>query len=246
MVARHLAVLWTSALACAVGVAPGSALASGSFGLSPMRVELSVAVPTAVLTLSNPGDAPVSLQIQARAWTQVDGQDQQAPTSDLIFNPAAATIPPGGEQIVRVALRKAPDRERERAYRLLLREVPTAAAAVDAPVIGLKLAMAMDVPMFVAPLVASPVPPPELSLQMAGDGQVRLRIANPGQRHLRLSDVRLTQGDATVVEQSVFVVLPGAARELLLVPPLRRGSLQFKAQSDAGPLDLTLEFAVSR
>ncbi len=150
-----------------------SAASAATFGLSPLRVDLSGAAPTAVLTLTNGGDTPVTLQIQARSWRQVNGQDEQAPTTDFIVNPAAVTVPPGGEQIVRIALRTAPDRTTERAYRLVVREVPVPEPGAAPGSLGLRMALAMDIPAYVAPVSTDGVARPSFTLERSPEGAIR-------------------------------------------------------------------------
>ena len=220
-----------------------SAASAATFGLSPLRVDLSGAAPTAVLTLTNGGDTPVTLQIQARSWRQVNGQDEQAPTTDFIVNPAAVTVPPGGEQIVRIALRTAPDRTTERAYRLVVREVPVPEPGAAPGSLGLRMALAMDIPAYVAPVSTDGVPRPSFTLERSPEGAIQVRISNQGERHLRLTEFAITQGTRTLVEQNVFVVLPGVVRHLLLPSNTLTAGEPFKirAQSNVGPLEATLE-----
>lgn len=220
-----------AALLCSVADA-------ATFGLSPMRVDLSGSAPTAVLTVTNGGAEPLTVQLQARAWRQVDGQDEQAPTGDFILNPGQVTIAPNSEQIVRIALRSGPDRTQERAYRLVVRELPVA-ADTDQP--GLRMALAMDIPVFIAPVAADAVARPGFSIEMQAGGGQRLRIANEGGLHLRLTGLVVSQGGRTLAEQGVFVVLPGAVRYISLpAASAAAGPLRLKAQSNAGPFDLTL------
>ncbi|RZT93602.1 fimbrial biogenesis chaperone [Rivibacter subsaxonicus] len=249
MFVRRAPGIWGFALAAGLAMWCGAASA-GTFGLSPMRVELSAAAPTAVLTLSNSGDTPVTLQIQARAWQQVGGQDEQGATSDLILNPSLATIPPGGEQIVRVALRNPPDRERERAYRLLVREVPSTEVPEAQPAsLGLRMALAMDIPMFVAPIAKEGRAQPLVSIEKAPAGASQLRIANEGPRHLRLTDLVVSQGGQVLAQQGVFVVLAGAERRLPLAaadPKAAAAPIAVKAQSNVGPIELNVQAASPR
>jgi fimbrial chaperone protein len=223
----------------AAGLLAGTWAWAANFALSPMRVELSAAAPTTVLTISNRGGETLTVQVQPRTWRQVDGHDEQLPTDELIVNPALATIPPDGEQIVRIALRTAPERDRERAYRLVIREVPAADAVISGS--GFHIALAMDIPAFVTPLAGGGAAHPAIALDSAGPG-ARVRIANDGERHLRLADVVLTQGGRQLAEHGVVVVLPGSARYLPLPAGISpaSGSVVLKAQSNVGPIEETL------
>lgn len=64
------------------------------------------------------------VQLEAMAWNKAQGQDIYTPTTDLIAAPPIFTVPPGGTQIVRIGLRRAPDPQRELAYRVYFQEIP--------------------------------------------------------------------------------------------------------------------------
>ena len=68
------------------------------------------------------------VQADTRLWEQVGGEERLSPTRDVLVSPAVFTIPANGSQIVRVALRRPPDAERELSYRLILTEVPQQAS----------------------------------------------------------------------------------------------------------------------
>ena len=64
------------------------------------------------------------------------------------MSPPIATIAPDKEQIIRVGLRRAPDKERELSYRLFLQEVP---APPKPGFQGLQVALRVGLPVFVQP-----------------------------------------------------------------------------------------------
>lgn len=232
-------------LAMAMGLSVLYSLANAAtFGLSPMRVDLSGSTPSAVLTVTNGGDEPLTIQLQARAWHQVDGQDVHEPTGDFIVNPTAATIAPNSEQIVRIALRTPPDRTRERAYRLLVREVPITEAGAP----GLRMALAMDIPMYLAPISKDALARPSFSLDRSLANGTRIRIANEGEQHLRLAGLEISRGGRILAEQSVFIVLPGAVRHIDIPADgkLSREPIKLKAQSSLGPIETILDVTPGR
>lgn len=232
------ALLTCTALACTLAGA-------ATFGLSPMRVDLSGAAPTAVLTVTNGDEQPLTIQVQARSWRQSEGRDEQEPTGDLILNPALATIPPGGEQIIRIALRTPPDRTHERAYRLVVREVPLATEKPAGD--SLRVALAMDIPLFVEPIAKEGATRPAFTLERSS-GTPRIRVGNDGERHLRLTDLVVSQGGHALSEQAVIVVLPGAVRYLPLPASTSTAGvpLVLKAQSNIGPIEATIDSTARR
>lgn len=196
------------ASAAAFGLPPASA---GSFGISPLRVELSGQAATASLTVRNEDDAPALIQADAVLWTQAGGEEKLDPTTDLIVSPTVFTVPPKGSQLVRVALRRQADAARELSYRLILQEVPPEASPDFK---GLRVALRISVPVFVVPVAAAG---PDLvwSATRGSNGALVLRADNQGTAHARVLSFTLTpeSGHDTVLQDSVAAyVLPGQYR----------------------------------
>ena len=120
-----------------------------------------------------------SVQASALSWTQPGGEETYAPTRELIATPPVFTLPPDGEQIVRVALRREPDSSAELAYRLLLAEVPPAPTA---DFTGLRVALRLSLPVFVQPTAAAK-PDLEWNATWVGDGELQISAANRGTAH---------------------------------------------------------------
>lgn len=187
------------------------AVVAGTFTISPLRVDFTGTATTAALTVRNEDATAVVVQAQAARWTQDGGQDALEPSRDVLVSPAVFTLPPGGQQLVRVALRRAADPSRELAYRLTLQEVPQAAAPGFT---GLQVALRLSVPMFVAP-VAAAQPSVAWSLSHDADGHLAITARNDGEAHARIHRFALktSDGAATLFEQpGLAYVLPGASR----------------------------------
>jgi fimbrial chaperone protein len=207
-----------------------------------MRVELSAAAQTAVVTVNNAAEAPVTIQSQVLAWTQVDGKDVYEETRGFIVSPPIFTVAPGAKQIVRIAMRGAPPRTTEQAFRLVFREVPQAEEAIgEGP--SFRIALGMNIPMYVAPIGSKGSPRSKFGADAGPDGAPRVRITNEGNGNLRLANLVVTQDDNKLAEQDVFVVLAGATGFIILpgerVLPAK--ALRVQAQSNAGPVDVSIE-----
>jgi len=167
---------------------------AGSFVVTPVRVELSGSVRSAVLTVANSEDALLTLQLRTVEWTQAEGRDVFADSTELLATPAVFTLGPRGLQVFRVALRKPKSPQIEAAYRLFVEEVPAAGAGVP----GVQVALRMSIPVFVAPaLVSSP--------GMTWDARVSanrlvLSAFNEGNTSARLLGVNVSTRDAKAVE----------------------------------------------
>lgn len=189
-------------------LAAAGTAAAGTFSIAPVRIELQGAQRTAVLTVHNDDVAPLLIQVSALDWAQPGGEESYGATHDLLATPPVFTLPPGGEQIVRVALRREPDAARELDYRLLLAEVPQ---PVDKNFTGLRVALRLSVPVFVkaaAPVAAA------LSwrAQWQDDAKLTVSASNVGQSHLQVSDFSLRFAGSEQVARAVVgrYVLPGS------------------------------------
>ncbi len=233
-------------LAAAVLMAASLHVAAATFGLTPMRVELSDKSPTAIVTVNNSGDGPLTVQVQAYTWTQPGGADVYDETRGFIVSPPIFTVAPGASQVVRVAMRGTPPADVEHAFRLFFREVPPAEeTAADRALFH--IALNMNIPMYVAPtgVVAAPKVAFAFDAGAGAGGSPRLRIANEGNGNLRLANLAVTQDQTKLAAEDVFVVLPGAARFIPLPKDrLRPGApLRVEAQSNAGRIDTPVPVA---
>lgn len=216
-------------LLAALAVAPGPA-AAAALGVSPMRLDLPPDRPTASLTVRNNDSVPVMIQVQPLAWPANLPTDQLGATRDLIAVPVLATIPPGGQQVVRVALRARADLARELTYRLLVSEVPQEAGAGRS---GVRFALRFSLPVFVTPLRSAPAV--IWSLLPSGGGYA-LEATNRGNAHLQVQKVQLGEGaGARLLEGSAYLLAGTSYRWPLGAPPAAAGRpLTLRADTDLG------------
>ena len=229
--------------------APLAAMAA-SLGISPVRVELSPATPTAALTLRNGGDEPTVVQVRAVAWSQNGGEDVYEPTSEVIISPPIFTVAGNSAQVVRVGLRRAPDPRRELSYRIFLQEVP---GPPQPGTTGVQMALRIGVPVFVKPVQPAK---PELSWRIGREtgGALRVAATNPGEMHVQLIGIKLLGAGAApgapplASQESGGYLLPGQSREWRIEPPqpglpTDATRLRVLASTDAGELsaDVTLD-----
>jgi len=212
------------AATCVAGAAP--ALAS-SFNISPIRVELASGRRTEALTLRNADEAPVVVQVHVVAWSQRDGVDQFDATHEMLVTPPVLQLPGNGEQIVRVALRGQPDRSQELAYRVVFEEVPQAAPAGFT---GLRVALRLSVPIFIAPTAGKAHADLSWELHALPGGQLEVAATNHGSAHSQVTDFEVQSSGAAA--DAGPPALHGMTGKYVL--PGSRVSWVLKAQPSAG------------
>src|SRR5205823_13929905 len=191
---------------------------AGSFQVNPIRVEMGKGATSAAITVRNDGSEPIVVQSSVVSWSQDKGQDVYAPTTEALVTPPIMTVPPGGEQIVRVGLRRAADPQRELTYRLYLQEVPP---PPKPGFTGLQVALRVGLPVFVAP-AAPGIRRLEWSAQIGPDGAIRLAAQNTGNAHVQVSDFELglpAAGEPIARESTLAYVLAGQRRLWTLPAP---------------------------
>jgi fimbrial chaperone protein len=225
-------------------LAAAGTAAAGTFSIAPVRVELSGAQRTAVLTVHNDDAAALVVQVSTLNWAQAAGEEVYGVTRELLATPPVFTLPPNGEQIVRVALRRDPDAARELDYRLLLAEVPQ---PVDKSFTGLRVALRLSIPVFVK--AVSPTPAALVwRAQWQADGQLAVSASNAGQAHVQVSDftLRFAGSEATARGVVSRYVLPGSTVTWKIAPPtgVAQGSaMTIHGASDQGDFQADVALA---
>ncbi len=217
----------TPLIGALVAAAAFAAAAKGQLQAGPTLVELPVGSAAGRMTLSNSGDGPVAAQVRVYAWTQVDGIDRLEPTVEVVASPAISEIAAGAEQVVRLVRQGAAPAGVDRAYRVVVEELP--GHGQDNTV---NIRMRYVIPMF---LRAPDAPAPSLACRIAA---MQLICDNRGGRAAQLGASRLKDagGRQTVLSQGLYgYVLPGASRRWDLDP----------AQTIPAGTNLTLETQIN-
>ena len=218
---------------------------AGSFDVNPIRIDLSATARSAALSVRNSGDEAVVVQMSLVAWTQENGQDVYVPTKEILGTPPIATIPPGGEQIVRLGMRRAPDARNELTYRVFLQEVPPPPKPGFQ---GLQVALRLSLPVFVQPRQGPAKATLVWDLQLQGEDTLRLQLNNQGTGHIQVSEIEFFQpGQEKPVasQSSLAYVLPGQSRawefktQSVRLKPTDR--LRMKVTTDAGSVDTEID-----
>jgi fimbrial chaperone protein len=229
---------------CALALLSPALVSAAEWNVDPVRVELSPQQQTAAIIVRNESDQPSSIQIQAVAWSQVNGMDVYTPTRELLVSPPIATIPPKSDQVIRVALRRPADPSNELAYRINLQELPHEQVSEST---GVQVALRIGLPVFVQSLKGDAAPKMAWSVTPAPDNKLKVQVKNQGNAHVQISDFSLqTVGAMQPVtsESASSYVLAGQTREWLLKTSpsqaIGNGSLRLMAFTDADKVDTEL------
>ena len=220
-------------LAGAACIAPASA---STFNIAPIRAELSGAHRTEALTLTNVDENPVVVQVRVVSWSQRQGAEQLEDTREILVTPPVLQIAGNTQQIVRVALRREPDTAQELTYRVIFEEIPQAAPK---DFVGLRVALHLSVPVFVAPARGKAVADVAWRSRWLPNGQLEIAAINSGSAHLQVTDFDALFPGSLMPLRGVSsqYVLPGSRVSWTLTPPadaIRHGAIPIRGHSDQG------------
>jgi fimbrial chaperone protein len=205
--------------------------------VAPVNVQMGPGQKATVLTVVNQGDRETSFQIRAFAWQlNQAGDDQLAPTDELLASPPLATLAPGATQIVRLVLRASPQK-REATNRIFFDQLtpPGDAGRVH-------VALRLSIPVFAEPTdrLAS-----DVQWRIVNrDGRLWLVAVNTGSRHETIREMALRTAEGAsfkVVVKSPPHILAGGTRRWLIQPngplPPAGASMRLTARGDSGEID---------
>jgi fimbrial chaperone protein len=237
------ALVWLG-LVLPVALASQAYAAETGLQVSPLRVEFDKAGATSVVMPKNRKSKPALIQVEVFKWTQQDGKDIHEPTQDVLASPPVFTIPPDGEQLIRLGFRKAPDPTRQLSYRLSVREIPDLANP-DQAAGTVRVMIGFSLPIFVKPTAKQVT---RLTWSATRNGQsIRIGVHNQGNRHIQIRRFQIMDATGLVVAEmkQMGYVLPSQDANWIL--PLDNqptgDGLKLIADTDDGELraDLRLE-----
>ena len=165
----------------------GSATAA-SLQVAPTSLQLTPRQNADALWLTNSGTAPVQVQVRVFEWRQDPGQAQLLPPTDLQVSPPMQSLAAGQQQLIRV-VRSVPEAPAsQRAYRVIVDELPT----VDPRRTGMQFVLRYSMPVFVQPGVDGPLDHAlQVRLTRLDDGRPALEVHNRGNSYAQLADIGL-------------------------------------------------------
>ena len=205
--------LCVSAISLASAFMLAQIAGAGTFGVSPIRLEMEGGVRTGLITVTNTDSDTMRFQVEASRWTQDgDGKDVYSRTTDLNYYPRILEIKPGESRVIRAGV-KVPAIKREKTYRIFIRELPKEDQPSDAAKVTVY--MRFGVPVFMKP--PNMVNSGKLSDISLEDGDLSMRVENSGNVHFKIDKINISglSADGTpVFSNSItgWYVLEGTSR----------------------------------
>lgn len=150
--------------------------------VAPIRVELEGDESGATVRLMNASDHALPVQTRLFAWSQENGEDIYAPSTELVVSPSIVSIPTGETQVVRV-LRKGTASPGEKRFRLVIDQLPDPTTMRPGQA---QTRIRFTVPVFVDRDKAAPA---QFAWRMTKTG---LELVNSGGLTARILDVKVT------------------------------------------------------
>lgn len=199
--------LRNAAYVIGLAILAGVAMA-GSIHVMPTTITLGPGKATAVMTITNEGDAPIKAQVRVFAWDQQGNEDRLTPTQKVVVSPPMASLAPKQTQSIRVVRVDKSAITAEESYRLVVDEIPD---ATNAPNVGVSVQMRYSVPVFVLPKAT--MPPGQVTVAATVSGStLTLNAQNKSESHVQASEVTIEHAGGTttpVVGGLLGYVLPG-------------------------------------
>lgn len=196
--------------------------AAGTIEVAPTTIKLPAGETNATFYVSNHGTEPLTVQLETFDWRQTGAAgaagaaDRLQASETLLVSPPLAHIAPGTRQTVRLMVKAGGSDTSERAFRLLVSELPKPASK---PERGIRMLLQLSVPVFAG---AARGAAGRLSWDtVLSDDGLFLTARNEGARHVKLSGLTLvTAKDRRIeVAPSFSYILAGASQSWKVTRP---------------------------
>lgn len=173
--------------------------------------------------IENPGNQPIFLQVRIFGWTQDGNENRVTEQADITGTPPLIRVEPAQRQLIRLTRLVPPQPGQEKAYRVIIDEIPQspAGAATDQTATkagaAIQFRMRYSLPLYVygrgigSKAYAPALPRLEWRNVQSGN-KPAIEIRNIGSLHGKLTSVSARRPDGSVIKLDTVSghVLPGA------------------------------------
>lgn len=161
---------------------------AADFNINPVKIFFDAKQKSTVLKVKNNAEEKLTLQVNAVAWSQdEDGKDVYSQTEDIILFPKIFSMEKDEERIIRIGI-KVPPGTHEKTYRIYLEEIPPP-RELTLTGATLRTLMKVGVPVFIAPLKASPEG--KIEKVDISQGTLAFLVVNKGNLHYIMKGVKI-------------------------------------------------------
>lgn len=183
---------------------------AGTFQVAPVKMYYSTKNKSETLTITNKGKKLLTTQIEILEWSHDEnGKEVLTPTTDMIYFPKILTMEPDVSKIVRIGYKSRLLVEKEKSYRLFVRELPVSKPGEKTT---LTFILNISIPVFLPPVKE------EYNVNMEkielSDGALNIHAKNRGNISAKFTNTVITGFDESNVETfsqkvDVWYVLSG-------------------------------------
>jgi len=212
---------------------------AASLEVVPTTLELPAKGGPAQLRLVNHGDKPVNVQIETLAWKQ-DGTESLTDSDEVALSPPFAHLDAQSSQIVRLLLPPSTLPEQERAFRIVVTQLPDP----DDRESGTHVLLQFSVPMFAGDGKA-----PSLSWALHRNGNgLTLEASNQGNMRAKFTNLELVSPDGIhqpVSTHGLVYVLAGAKRTWTISSFATSNSFKLEGDDDSAMRRFSIPLAIT-
>lgn len=136
------------------------------------------------IQVGNNASKVLNVQLRIFVWSQADGNDHYAPSTEILVSPSITRIAPRRIQTFRLVRSKDIKSVGETRYRIVIDQLPDLTAA---PPVQSQTRLQFSVPLFVGRDTATP---PKLEWKLSGN---HVLITNTGGKTVKISDAALVK-----------------------------------------------------
>jgi fimbrial chaperone protein len=213
-----------------------SAARAASLQVAPVSLEIAAPGATGVITLHNASDRPLAAQARVFRWRQIDGRDELEETEAVVASPPFIELESNQSYSIRIVRTDPSPVSEPENYRLLVDELPNSATQRSGRV---NLVLRYSLPVFFTQENGGD---PKLSWSVRKqNGRLLVTLRNDGDRHVRVSALRLKDRSGATVSFGSGLVGYALGRSTVqwTSPPAKAAGSSFaeiSAQSDLGEI----------